>query len=100
MNKYALYVSNESSSLEISAEKLLEAVKQFSEHIYEATQIFMGNPFDLIKIDMSDIPRNCFFISNHYIKEGEMFKIEDDELKIALYNFIEKYPDRVFRGKK
>lgn len=81
-------------------EKLLEAIKQFSETLYEATEIFMGNPFDLIEIDMSKIPRNCFFISSHHINKGEMFKVNDGELKRSLYKFIEEFPDRVFRGEK
>lgn len=60
----------------------------------------MGNPLDLIKINMSEIPRCCFFISNHHINRGTMFKIEDGKFKRELYNFIEKYPDRVLRGEK
>lgn len=81
-------------------EKLLEAVKQFSETLYEATEIFMGNPFDLIEIDMSKIPSNCFFISNQFMGRGKIYKVEDGDLKRNLYGFIERYPDRVFRGKK
>ena len=88
------------SNLEISAEKLLEAVKIFSEHIYDATEIFMGNPWDLIEIDMSEFPRNCYFISEQCVEKGKMYHITDGELKRMLYDFIEKYPDRVFRGKK
>lgn len=91
---------NRASSLDISAEKLLEAVKQFGEHIYNATEIFMGNPFDLIEIDMSEIPSNCYFISNNYIEKNKMYHVTDGELKKALYQFIENYPDRVFKGKK
>lgn len=91
---------NRASPLEISAEKLLEAVKQFKEHIYEATEIFMGNPFDLIEIDMSEIPSNCYFISDNCVEKNKMYHVTDDELKRMLYDFIEKYPDRVFRGKK
>lgn len=91
---------NRASHLEISAEKLLEAVKQFEEHIYEATEIFMGNPFDLIEIDMSEIPSNCYFISENCVERNSMYHVTDSELKRMLYDFIEKYPDRVFRGKK
>lgn len=86
--------------LENETKKLLEAVKQFSETLYEATEIFMGNPSDLIEIDMSKIPSNCFFISSQYMEKGKMYKVEDGDLKRSLYEFIEKYPDRVFRGKK
>ena len=86
--------------MEHSMNNFLEAVEQFCEHIYEATEIFMGNPFDLIEMDWSKIPTNFYFISNHYIDKGNMFKIEDGELKRSLYEFIEKHPDRVFRGEK
>ena len=98
MNEYT--VTNKTSSLDISAEKLLEAVKQFSEHIYEATEIFMGNPFDLIEIDMSEIPSNCYFISDSLVEKNTMYHITNDELKRMLYDFIEKYPDRVFKGER
>ena len=86
--------------IDCNMEKLLESIKQFSETLYETTEIFMGNPFDLIEIDMSKIPCNCFFISSHHINKGEMFKVNDGELKRSLYEFIEEFPDRVFRGKK
>ena len=78
----------------------LKAVDQFCEHIYDETEIFIGNPFDLIDIDMYEIPSNCYFISDNHIDMGTMFKIEDDDLKRMYYNFIENFPDRVFRGKK
>lgn len=96
------YITRTSSSLdlEMSLDKLLEAVEQFSEHIYEATEIFFGNPFDLIKMDMSKIPCNCYFVSHYGIDEGKLHKVEDGELKRELYEFIEKHPDRAFRGKK
>lgn len=97
MNEYTV---NKASSLDVSAEKLLEAVKQFSEHIYETTEIFMGNPFDLIEIDMSEIPSNCYFISDNCVEKNKMYHVTNDELKRMLYDFIEKYPDRVFKGKK
>lgn len=29
-----------------------------------------------------------------------MYHVTDDEIKRMLYDFIEKYPDRVFKGKK
>lgn len=91
---------NKALDLEISAEKLLEAVKLFSEHIYDATEIFMGNPWDLIEIDMSEIPSNCYFISDNCVEKNKMYHVADSELKRMLYDFIEKYPDRVFKGRK
>lgn len=92
--------ASRTSSLDISVEKLLEAIKQINECIYEATEIFIGNPFDLIEIDMTKIPSNCFFISDHCVESGKMFKINDGEFKRSLYGFIDEHPDRVFRGKK
>ena len=56
------------SSLDISVEKFLEAVEQFSEHIYNVIEIFIGNPFGLIEIDMSEIPSNCYFINNDCVE--------------------------------
>ena len=97
MNEYTV---NKASPLEVSVEKFLEAVEQFNEHIYHATEIFMGNPFDLIEIDMSEIPSNCYFISNNCVEKNKMYHVTDGELKRRLYDFIEKYPNRVFRGKK
>ena len=97
MNEYTVA---KTSSLDISAEKFLEVVKQFSEHIYNATEIFMGNPFDLIEIDMSEIPSNCYFISENSVERNKMYHVTDGALKRMLYDFIEKYPDRVFRGKR
>ena len=97
MNKYSV---NKTSSLDISVEKILEAIKQFSKHIYKATEIFMGNPFDLIEINMSEIPSNYYFISDNCVEKNKMYHVTDDEMKRMLYDFIEKYPDRVFKGKR
>ena len=79
---------------------LLEAIKQFSETLYQATEIFIGNPFDLTEIDMSKIPSHCFFVSDIHIEKGTMYHVKDGDLKRGLYEFIEEYPDRVFRGKR
>lgn len=79
--------------------KLFEAIEQFSEHIYEATEIFIGNPWDLFEMDMSEIPSNCYFISDIDMERGVLHKTKG-ELKRVLYDFIENNPDRVFRGTK
>lgn len=96
------YIASASSSLDLnmSLDKLLEAVERFSESIYKATDIFLGNPLDLIELDMSKIPPNCYFVSHYDIDKGKFYKVEDEELKRALYDFIEKHPDRAFRGRK
>lgn len=80
--------------------KFLEAIKQFSETIYQSTEILLANPFDLIEMDMYEIPCNCYFISDNHIEKGIMYKVKDSDLKRMLYEFIEEFPDRVFRGKK
>ena len=96
------YITSASSSLDLnmSLDKLLEAVEQFNEAIYKATDIFLGNPFDLIKMDMNKIPRHCYFVSHYDIDKGKFYKVEKEELKRDLYKFIEEHPDRVFRGRK
>ena len=81
-------------------QKFLEAIEQFGEHIYEATEIFLTNPMELIEIDMSEIPPNCYFISDYHVDKGTIYKVEDGELKRMLYGFIEEFPERVFKGKK
>lgn len=81
-------------------DKFLEAIEQFCETIYQSTEILLANPFDLIKLDMNEMPCNCYFISDTHIEKGTMYKVEDSDLKRSLYEFIEEFPDRVFRGKK
>lgn len=90
---------NTDIDLKISLDKLKKVVEQSLEHMYEATIIFIGHPLDLIEIDMSEIPANCYFISFHYADRGTMCKADGD-LKRELYEFIEKHPDRVLRGEK
>lgn len=84
----------------MSIDKFLEAVEQFCESIYKATEIFMGNPFDLIEMDLSKIPCNYYFVSDNCVDRGVMLYVKNDEFKRALYEFIEEHPDRVFRGNK
>lgn len=80
--------------------KFLEAIEQFAETIYQSTEILLANPLDLMEIDMSEIPCNCYFISDTHVERGTMFQVKDSPLKRDLYEFIEEFPDRVFRGKK
>ena len=94
------YITNKTSDVDISLDKILKVIEEFDRHMYEATEIFLANPYDLLKINMSVIPRNCVFISNHNMNESTMAHIKDGELKRDLYKFIEEHPDRVFRGQK
>ena len=97
MNKY---ITNKTSNVDISLDTILKVVEEFDKRIYEATQIFLANPVDLLKINMSVIPRNAVFISSFNMNEGTMAHVKDGELKRDLYKFIEEHPDRVFRGQK
>lgn len=81
-------------------DKFLEAIERFNETIYQSTEILLANPLDLIEIDMSEIPCNCYFISDNHIEKGMMVKVEDSDFKRTLYEFIEEFPHRVFRGKQ
>ena len=94
------YITNKTSDIDISLDKILEVIEQFDKHMYEATQIFLANPVDLLKMNMSVIPRNAVFISSFNMNEGTMAHVKDGELKRDLYKFIEEHPDRVFRGQK
>ena len=97
------YLTNEQErrcDMDDGMNKFLEAVEQFCETIYQSTEILLANPLDLIELDLSSIPCNCYFISDSHVEKGTMLKIEDSPLKRDLYKFIEDFPDRVFRGKK
>lgn len=93
-------ITNKTADVNISLDTILKVVEEVDKHIYEATQIFLANPVDLLKINMSVIPRNAVFISNFNMNEGTMAHVKDGELKRDLYKFIEEHPDRVFRGQK
>lgn len=79
-------------------DKIKNFLELTSEICYKTTEIFIGNPFDLIEMDMSKIPSNCFFISDYHVNKGEMLKLNDGEIKRDAYKFIKEFPDRVFRG--
>ena len=76
-------------------DELIKAVEQFDLH---TTNILLGHPLDLLEMDMKQFPSNCYFISEHSAKRGELLMIKDGELKELLYNFVKNNPDRVFRG--
>lgn len=78
-------------------DELLNACKKID---YESTQIILGNPSDLLKIDMDKFSSYHYFISNYYLKQGELLLVKDSDLKEMLYAFVKNNPDRVFRGKQ
>lgn len=94
------YITNKISDVDISLDKILKVIEESDKRMYEATEIFLGNPYDLIQIDMLEIPRNCVFISSCYVPMGEFEHVKDGELKRDLYKFSKEHPDRVFRGQK
>ena len=78
-------------------EELLKAVKKFD---LDTVNVFLGNPLDLLKMDMGKLPSNCYFISHPDCKKGELLMIKDNSLKEMLYTFAKNNPDRCFRGEK
>ena len=94
------YITNKISDVDISLDKILKVIEESDKLMYEATEIFLANPIDLLKINMSVIPRNAVFISNFNMNKGTMAHVKDGELKRDLYKFIKEHPDRVFRGQK
>lgn len=78
-------------------DELLNACKKID---YESTQIILGNPSDLLKMDMDKFSSYHYFISNHYLKQGELLLVKDSDFKEMLYAFVKNNPDRVFRGKQ
>ena len=81
-------------------DNLKKAVDDFSEHLYQLTKIFIMNPEDIMRLDLNDFSNNTFIISVSSVAPGQAYAIQDSPLKRQLYEFIEKHPDRVFRGKR
>lgn len=80
-----------------AVEELLKAVKKFD---LDTTNVFLGNPLDLLKMDMREAPPNCYFISHPDCKKGELLMIKDNSLKEMLYTFAKNNPRQVFQGRK
>ena len=78
-------------------EELLNVCKKID---YESTQIILGNPSDLLKMDMDNFSAYHYFISNHDLEQGKLLLVKDSDLKEMLYEFVKNNPDRVFRGKQ
>ena len=77
-------------------EELLNVCKKID---YESTQIVLGHPSDLFKLDMSKFSSYCYFISHHEVEPGTFLLVKDSDLKELLYEFVKNNPDRVFRGR-
>ena len=64
------------------------------------TKIFFVHPLDLINMNMGDIADDTIYISNIDVKRGNIYLVQDEELRKQLYTFAKQFPDRVSRGGK
>ena len=71
-----------------------------SEIMIPLVEIFFAHPEDLIEIDMSELPSYAWFLSDVHIRRGEMYKIQDKELKKSAIQLCIQHPDRCFKGTK
>ena len=88
----------------MSDDKLASALKDFTDavekFVYDTVKIIYANGDDLLELNMKDFDRNVYFISNMDIEHGKAYEIIDKDLKLQLYDFCIKNPDRVFQGEK
>ena len=81
--------------------EIIKALKCCAKNIdYDRTQIFLGNPTDLLKMDMNKFASYFYFIPISHLRQGELLLVQDRSLKEELYKFIKESPDKVFRGRK
>lgn len=85
---------------ELSQKVLDELIKAVDKISLCNILVFLGHPSDLIKMNMSELPSDCYFISDCNVTQGELLMIKDEAIKEILYRFAKKYPDKVFRGVK
>ncbi len=64
------------------------------------TKIFFVHPLDLISMNMSEMPDNTIYISDSNVEQGNVYLVQDEELRKQLYIFAKQFPDRVSRGGK
>jgi hypothetical protein len=83
--------------LALAFEDIIDAVSKF---VCDTTRIVCANGFDLLELDMKDFDRNVYFISYPWLERGKFYEIIDEDLKLQLYEFCIKNPDRVFQGEK
>lgn len=86
-------------------EQLIDALNKFSIVIkgnsYKNAKILLINPLDLLDLHMEDCPQNCYFISKiDQPLHSALMLVEDTDEKKQVWNFIQKFPDRVFRREK
>lgn len=86
-------------------EKLIDALNKFlvvvDDITYKDAKILLMNPSQLLDLPMEDCPQNCYFISKIDQHPGSVIMLVDDsEDKKQFWDFIKKFPDRVFQGQK
>jgi len=88
----------------MSDDKIVSALKDFTDAVNKfvcnTVRIVCANGFDLLELDMKDFDRNIYFISYPSIERGKSYEVVDKDLKLQLYDFCIKNPDRVFQGEK
>ena len=79
---------------------LNKAIENFSEHLYQITQILLVNPEDGIHLKLDEFPDNVILITKNEVEKGQCILVKDGPLKRSLYDFCKKHPEKIFRGKK
>lgn len=86
-------------------EQLIDALNKFLvvvENIaYKDAKILFMNPLKLFDLPMESCLQNCYFISkDDQPLHSAIMLVEDSEEKKQAWDFIRKFPDRVFQGEK
>ena len=86
-------------------EQFIDALDKFlivTENIaYKDAKILLINPLELLKLSMESFPQNCYFISKFdQPLYSAIMLVEDTEEKKQAWDFIQKFPDRIFQGKR
>lgn len=78
----------------------INILNNFYKILSKCSDIFMGNPMDLLELDMNEFYVGTYFISSPHLEKGTMLKIVDEYLKYDLIKFCIENEDRVFKGCK
>lgn len=86
-------------------EQLIDALNKFfivvEDIAYKDAKILLMNPLELLDLPMESCPQNCYFISKiDQPLHSAIMLVEDSDEKKQAWDFIKKFPDRVFRGEK
>lgn len=86
-------------------DKLMIALDNFlninDQITFKNVKICLMNPLDIVNLDLQMFSKNCYFISDLLVNQNSAILLDDnDEEKKYFWDFIKKFPDRVFQGKK